>query len=238
MAEMSRRTSSDSWKVSIRSLKSSGNRLDSSERPQTESLDFLRTYCTLNHWEYEDDRRFIAAGWGDRFFSISCRTSLLTPGWFERRIYRTIATWRNGCFGKTDDHPAHTTTNYTTLQKWMFSQKLFFKSSLPLNSSCGIQVASPKQQWRPLHSLLSYSYSLLWTKEMITVDDLQQVFPRVRTRHLGQLQLASRLQTRSCLNRMETPNLWLSFYSRTLEEEEKIWDDNSSICFRQNVPSF
>ena len=50
----------------------------------------------------------------------------------------------------------------TPLPKWMFSQKLYFKSSLLLNGQCGIQVhLSPKQQRRPLPSLLYLS--LFWS---------------------------------------------------------------------------
>ena len=41
-----------------------------------------------------------------------------------------------------DEQAVHTTPA-TFLPKWMFSQKLFFKLSLPLNGQCGIQVCSP-----------------------------------------------------------------------------------------------
>ena len=44
----------------------------------------------------------------------------------------------------------------TTLQKWMFSQNILFRSSLLLNGLCGIQVpTSTKEQQRPLPSPLS-----------------------------------------------------------------------------------
>ena len=42
----------------------------------------------------------------------------------------------------------------TTLPKWMFSPKLFFKSSLLLTGQCSIQERTPNQQRRPLLSLL------------------------------------------------------------------------------------
>ena len=64
---------------------------------------------------------------------IPCRTTdLARKKWMNRKR----DTWRNGCFGKVDYHPVHT----TTLPKCMFFQKLFFKSSLLLNHKCGIQL--------------------------------------------------------------------------------------------------
>ena len=44
----------------------------------------------------------------------------------------------------------------TTLPKWMFSQKNFFKSSLPLNGWCGIQVFRPIYKRRPLRLCLHF----------------------------------------------------------------------------------
>ena len=72
---------------------------------------------------------------------------------------RIMDTWQNGWFGKIDDHPAHTAPT-PTLQKWMAFQKIhFFKSSLPLELLCGIQVVCPtNQQRRPLPFLLWDSY--------------------------------------------------------------------------------
>ena len=55
--------------------------------------------------------------------------------WMKRRT----DTWGNECFGKVDDLLHQT----TTLSKWMFFQKLFFKSSLLLKVLCSIQVHLP-----------------------------------------------------------------------------------------------
>ena len=57
--------------------------------------------------------------------------------WIEERMY----TWRVECFGKMDDHLI-LQQQTTTLTKWMFFQKPFFKSSLLPN---GIQVCSPNR---------------------------------------------------------------------------------------------
>ena len=48
----------------------------------------------------------------------------------------------------------------TTLTKWMFIQKLFFKSSLLLNGQCSIQVRPLTLQRRPLPSLMYLSFFL------------------------------------------------------------------------------
>ena len=70
----------------------------------------------------------------------------------KKRMNRIKATWWNGCLEKMDDHPVHTIPNHHPIPKWMF------KSILLLNDKWGIQVRSPKQQRRPLPSLLSLSF--------------------------------------------------------------------------------
>ena len=42
----------------------------------------------------------------------------------KKRINRTMAYWRNGCFGKMDDHPVHTIPNHQPT-KMDVSQKTF-----------------------------------------------------------------------------------------------------------------
>ena len=49
----------------------------------------------------------------------------------------------------------------TTLQKWMFFQKLYFRSSLLLNGQCGIQVGPPNSS-DDLY-LLFFHIHLLWS---------------------------------------------------------------------------
>ena len=34
----------------------------------------------------------------------------------QKRVNRRLNTWRNGCFGKMDDHPVHTTPNHHPLK--------------------------------------------------------------------------------------------------------------------------
>ena len=50
----------------------------------------------------------------------------------KKRMIGIKTTWRKGCFEKMDDHPVHTIPNHYST-KWMFFQKLLFKSSLLLN---------------------------------------------------------------------------------------------------------
>ena len=69
---------------------------------------------------------------------------------------RIAATWRNGCFGGKDDHLVF------TIPKWMFSLRLWFKSSLLLNGSCGIQVLYVSQSTATafaFSSVFSFFYS-------------------------------------------------------------------------------
>ena len=53
----------------------------------------------------------------------------------KKRINRITATWQNGCFGKINDHPAHTIPNHHPIAKLMCSQNCWFKSSLLLSAS-------------------------------------------------------------------------------------------------------
>ena len=76
------------------------------------------------------------------------------------RMNRIKATWRNGCFEKMDDHPFHMTcsipnhhpTKMDVLPKF-FVQIILAAKWLVRHSS-----TSPKQQRRPLPSLLSLSF--------------------------------------------------------------------------------
>ena len=49
---------------------------------------------------------------GDGIDSIPCRTSHLAPGCLKKRTNGITATWWNGCLGKTDDHPVHSTSKH------------------------------------------------------------------------------------------------------------------------------
>ena len=49
---------------------------------------------------------------GDGIASIPCSTSILYRDDMLKRMYIITATWRNGCYGKMDDHPVHTIPNH------------------------------------------------------------------------------------------------------------------------------
>ena len=89
--------------------------------------------AALTPWnknQTEGKAKVVAAGWGTELIKILCHTSHLAPGWFvKKRLNRRTDTWRNGCFGKNGWSSGSHHTKPTTLPKWMFFQKLFFKSS-------------------------------------------------------------------------------------------------------------
>ena len=65
-------------------------------------------------------------------------------------------TWWNGCFGKMDDHPVHTTPNQNPL-KMDVLLKTFLQIVLAAKWLMWHSSMSFNQQWRPLPSLLSDS---------------------------------------------------------------------------------
>ena len=101
------------------------------------------------------------------------RSSLLSSWWnwfnsLPQQLFSTRMIWRKGLieyqnwwFEKINDH-WNTPYQTTTLPKWMFTQKLLFKSSLLLVRHSSI-VCPPNQQRRPLPSVpfLSFFYGTL-----------------------------------------------------------------------------
>ena len=55
----------------------------------------------------------------------------------QKRVNRRLNTWRNGCFGKMDDHPVHTTPNHHP-PKWMF-----LKKNVSSNHPCRYIASAP-----------------------------------------------------------------------------------------------
>ena len=74
----------------------------------------------------------------------------------NRRRY----TWQNGRFGK-NEWSLHQTT---TLPKWMFFPKKFFKSSLPLNGYCAIHF--------PQIAATTFAFSSVWIFFYCKVGDI------------------------------------------------------------------
>ena len=87
---------------------------------------------------------------------IPCRTTdLARKKWMNRKRN----TWRNGCFGKMDDLPVPTTTNHHPPKMDVLS-KIFLQIFLAAKWLVQHSSTSPKQQQRPLPSLLSNSSSM------------------------------------------------------------------------------
>ena len=87
---------------------------------------------------------------------IPCRTTdLARKKWMDRKR----DTWRNGCFGKMDDLPVPTTTNHHPPKMDVLS-KIFLQIFLAAKWLVQHSSTSPKQQQRPLPSLLSNSSSM------------------------------------------------------------------------------
>ena len=68
-----------------------------------------------------------------------------------------MATWRNGCFGKKDDHPVLTIPNRNPTQRDVLP-KTFVQIILAAKWLVRHLSTSPHQQRRPLPSLLSLSF--------------------------------------------------------------------------------
>ena len=72
---------------------------------------------------------------------------------------RRTDAWQNGCFRKMDDHLVHTTPNHHP-PKMDVLPKTFLQIILASKWLVWHSSTSPKQQWRPLPSLLSVSSSM------------------------------------------------------------------------------
>ena len=55
--------------------------------------------------------KVVAASWGTELVQFLAALSILHQVVMKKRINRIMATWRNGCFEKMDNHPIHTTEN-------------------------------------------------------------------------------------------------------------------------------
>ena len=74
---------------------------------------------------------------------------------------RRTDAWQNWCFRKMIDNLVHTAPT-TTLPKWMFFQKLFFKSSFLLSGWCGIQFSHPTATTTFVFSLVCFFFYAQW----------------------------------------------------------------------------
>ena len=93
---------------------------------------------------------------GDKIHSILC-CAIQQQDDQEKRNRRTDA-WQNGCFRKIDNHLAHTTPNHHP-SKMDILLKTFLRIIHAANWLVRHSILSPKQQRRPLPSLLSVSSS-------------------------------------------------------------------------------
>ena len=108
--------------------------------------------------EEETDRR---EGKGRRSLLFGGRNSFNSMPHYK---FSTRMIWSKGWIeeqtpGRMDASEQQT----TTLPKWMFFQKLFFKSSLRLNGYMRHSSTIPKQLRQPVPSLLSVSSCMSWS---------------------------------------------------------------------------
>ena len=73
--------------------------------------------------------KVVAAVWGTELIKFFAALAIFQTDELKKRMNIITATWRNGCFGKIDDHPGHTIPN-RHLNKMDVFPKLLFKSSL------------------------------------------------------------------------------------------------------------
>ena len=106
---------------------------------------------------------------GDRNDPILCRTiAILHQDDLKKRMNIKTVTWRNGCSGKMDDHPIHTTPNHHP-SKMNVLPKTFLQIILAAKCKWLVQPLSTSlnQQPRPLPSLLylSFFYGMLTSRD-------------------------------------------------------------------------
>ena len=89
---------------------------------------------------------------GDGIHSIPYRTTDLPSEDLKKRMNRRTDDWQNGCFRKMDDHLVHTSPNYHPPKMDVLSKTLL---QIVANWLERHSIPSPKQQRRPLPSLLS-----------------------------------------------------------------------------------
>ena len=54
----------------------------------------------------------VAAVWGTKLIQFLAALAIFLQNDLTKRMNRITATWRNGCFGKMDDHLVHTIPNH------------------------------------------------------------------------------------------------------------------------------
>ena len=53
----------------------------------------------------EEKAKVVAGVWGTKFIKFLAALAIFHQDDLKKRVNRITATWRNGCFGKMDDHP-------------------------------------------------------------------------------------------------------------------------------------
>ena len=66
----------------------------------------------------EEKAKVVATVWGTELIQFHAELAIFHKDDLKKRMNRTLATWRNGCLGKMDDHPVH------TLPKWMYPKNV------------------------------------------------------------------------------------------------------------------
>ena len=87
---------------------------------------------------------------------LECRTSHLAPGWFKKSMKRRTDTWRNGCFGKMDDHPVHSTPNHHSPKMDVLSKT--FSSNHP----CCYITRSATFKYVPQPAATTFTFPAVW----------------------------------------------------------------------------
>ena len=100
----------------------------------------------------------VAAGWGTELFPFHAAGAIQHEDDLKKRMNRKTDTWRNGCFGKMDDHPVYTTSNHHPPKMDVIS-KTFFKSSLLLNDLCGMHSSTSPL---PLVTTFAFVFCLIF----------------------------------------------------------------------------
>ena len=59
----------------------------------------------------EEKAKVVVAVWGTELIKCLAALAIFRKDDFKNKIKRLTVTWRNGCFGKLDDHPDNTIPN-------------------------------------------------------------------------------------------------------------------------------
>ena len=98
------------------------------------NINIADTFVNRIRIKTEGKAKVVAAVWWTELSKFLAAPAIFHHDDLKKTMNIIMANWWTGCFEKLDFHSVHFTLHQTTtLSKWLFSHKLFFKSSFLLN---------------------------------------------------------------------------------------------------------